>query len=77
MQLQVDVNSVKSTIFLELLNLFKKDNMINDYKIIDNNKITTYDDEVFNDLSMLSNSLRDAKNGLGHRTSTVVNIKDV
>lgn len=25
MQLQIDVNSVKSTIFLELLNLFKKD----------------------------------------------------
>ena len=28
MQLQIDVNSVKSAIFLELLNLFKKDNMI-------------------------------------------------
>ena len=45
MQLQIDVNSVKSTIFLELLNLFKKDNMIKDYKVIEDKK-NTYDDEV-------------------------------
>ncbi|MDQ7061857.1 MAG: hypothetical protein Q9M43_16075 [Sulfurimonas sp.] len=76
MQLQIDVNSVKSTIFLELLNLFKKDNMINDYKVIDDGK-TAYDDEVLNDLSMIGDSLRDAKNGLGHRTSTIVTIEDV
>jgi hypothetical protein len=76
MQLQIDVNSVKSTIFLELLNLFKKDNMINDYKIIDNEN-TTYDDEVLNDLSMIGDSLSDAKNGLGDRTSTIVTIQDV
>ena len=76
MQLQIDVNSVKSTIFLELLNLFKKDNMINDYKIIDDKK-DTYDDEVLNDLSMIGDSLSDAKNGLGHRTSTIVTIKNV
>ena len=76
MQLQIDVNSVKSTIFLELLNLFKKDNMINDYKIIDTEKIT-YDDEVLNDLSMLGDSLIDAKNGLGNRTSNIITIQDV
>jgi len=76
MQLQIDVNSVKSTIFLELLNLFKKDDMINDYKIIDDEKIT-YDDEVLNDLSMIGDSLKDAKNGLGHRTSTIVTIQNV
>jgi len=76
MQLQIDVNNVKSTIFLELLNLFKKDNMINDYKIIDDEK-TTYDNEVLNDLSMIGDSLRDAKNGLGDRTSTIVTIQNV
>ena len=76
MQLQIDVNSVKSTIFLELLNIFKKDNMINDYKVIDEKK-TTYDDEVLNDLSMIGDSLKNAKNGLGHRTSTIVTIQDV
>ena len=76
MQLQIDVNNVKATIFLELLNLFKKDDMINDYKIIDDTK-NSYDDEVLNDLSMIGDSLRDAKNGLGHRTSTIVTIKNV
>ena len=76
MQLQIDVNNLKSTIFLELLNVFKKDNMINDFKVIDDEK-TTYDDEVLNDLSMLGDSLRDAKNGLGDMTSTTVTIKNV
>ena len=76
MQLQIDVNNVKSTIFLELLNLFKKDNMINDYKVIEDKK-TTYDDEVLNDLSMLGQTLKDVKSGLGHKTSTVVTIQGV
>jgi len=76
MQLQVDVNSLKSTIFLELLNIFKQDNMINDYKIIDDKK-TTYDNEVLNDLSKIGDALKDAKNGRGHRTSTTVTIQDV
>ena len=76
MQLQIDVSSVKSTIFLELLNVFKKDNMINDYKVIDHEK-STYDHEVLNDLSMLGDTLRDAKNGSGHRTSTTVTIQNV
>jgi len=76
MQLQIDVNSVKSTIFLELLNLFKKDNMINDYKVIENEN-NSYDNEVLNDLSMLGNTLKDAKNGLGHKTSTIVTMTNV
>ena len=64
MQLQIDVNSVKSTIFLELLHLFKRDNMINDYKIIDA-KEDSYDNEVLNDLSNIGKTIEDAKNGLG------------
>jgi len=36
--------------------------MINDYKIIDNEK-KTYDNEVLNDLSMIGDSLRNAKMG--------------
>ncbi|MEA3315287.1 MAG: hypothetical protein U9Q30_05470 [Campylobacterota bacterium] len=71
MQLQLNVNDIKANIFLELLEVFKKDNMINDYKVINDEK-TTYDDEVLNDLSMIGDSLRDAKNGLGHRTSTTL-----
>jgi len=76
MQLQVDVNNVKSNIFIELLNLFKKDNMINDYKIIDS-KEDSYDSEVLNDLSNIGKAIEDAKNGLGDRTSMSVIITDV
>ena len=76
MQLQVDVNNMKSNIFIELLNLFKKDNMINDYKII-GAKEDSYDNEVLNDLSNIGKTIEDAKNGLGDRTSMSVIITDV
>jgi len=76
MQLQLNINDLKANIFLELLEVFKKDNMINDYKIISNDK-NTYDDEVLNDLTMLSNSINNAKNGIGNKTSTIVTIKNV
>jgi len=74
MQLQIDVNNVKSNLFLELLNVFKKDNMINDYKIIDNT--SNSDDDLLNDLSMIGDSIKDAKNGLGYQTSKSINIQD-
>jgi len=73
MQLQIDVNSLKSTIFLELLNVFKKDNMIKDYKIISNT--STKDEELLNDLYQIGDTLNDAKNGLGYKTSKTVNIE--
>lgn len=73
MQLQVDVNNLKSNIFLEMLNLFKKDNMINDYKIIDDNN---YDNEVINDLKNLNIAIKDAQNGLGEKTSKTVTIEN-
>jgi len=59
---------------LELLNVFKKDNMINDYKIIDNTNNS--DDELLSDLSMIGDSIKDAKNGLGYQTSKSINIQD-
>jgi len=74
MQLQIDVNNIKSTIFLELLNLFKKDNMINDYKIIEDE--TNTDDELLNDLNMIGDSIHSAKNGLGYQTTKTINIKN-
>lgn len=74
MQLQIDVNNVKSNLFLELLNVFKKDDMINDYKIIDNT--SNSDDELLSDLSMIGDSIKDAKNGLGYQTSKSINIQD-
>jgi len=77
MQLQLNVNDVKANILFEFLEVFKKDNMIKDYKIIDEKKSVTYDDEVLNDISNLGEALRNAKNGLGTKTSTMVTIKDV
>ena len=74
MQLHIDVNNVKSTIFLELLNLFKKDNMINDYKIINNN--ISVDEDILNDLNMIGNSICDAKNGIGFQTSKTIDIQE-
>ncbi len=75
MQLQIDINSVKSDIFLELLNIFKKDNMINDYKII--NTKNDAETELLSDLYKLNDTLNDAKNGLGYKTSKTINIQDI
>ena len=75
MQLHIDVNSLKSTLFLELLNVFKKDDMINDYRIIDDEM--NEDDNIRDDLSNIGNTLKDAKSGLGYHTSKIVNIKDM
>jgi len=73
MQLQIDVNSVKSTIFLELLNLFKKDNMINDYKVIDNqNNYTDYENEILGDLKDLKSSMCES----GIKTNKYIEIND-
>jgi uncharacterized membrane protein YjjP (DUF1212 family) len=75
MTLQIDVNNVKSTIFLEMLKLFKQDNMINDYKIIDNDS-TNYDLEVINDISNIKIAFDNANIGLGTKTTKTVSIKD-
>ncbi len=77
MQLQLNVNDVKANILFEFLEVFKKDNMISDYKIIDDKKSLNYDDEVLNDISKLGEALKNAKNGFGTKTSTMVTIKDV
>ncbi len=77
MQLQLNVNDIKANILFEFLEVFKKDNMISDYKIIDNQTDTLYDNEVLNDISQIGKALNDAKNGSGHKTSTIVTIQDV
>jgi len=77
MQLQLNVNDVKANILFDFLEIFKKDNMISDYKIIDNQPKITYDDEVLNDISQIGQVLQDAKNGYGTKTSTIVTLQDV
>ena len=75
MQLQIDVENVKSNLFLELLNIFKKDEMITNYKIIDTQE--DVDSEILEDLQMIGKSIKDAKNGLGSQTSKMVSIQDI
>jgi len=75
MQLQIDVDNVKSNLFLELLNIFKKDEMITNYKIIDTQE--DVDSEILEDLQMIGKSIKDAKNGLGSQTSKMVTIQDI
>ena len=77
MQLQLNVNDVKANILFDFLEVFKKDNIISNYKIIDNQSKTTYDDEVLNDISQIGQALQDAKNGYGTKTSTIVTLQDV
>ncbi len=77
MQIKLDVNNAKANILLEFLELFKKNDMLKEYKIINNQPSTNYDNEVLDDISKIGQALKNAKNGLGEKTSTIVTIKDV
>jgi len=77
MQLQLNVNDVKANILFDFLEIFKKDNIINNYKIIDDQPKITYDDEVLNDISQIGQALQNAKSGYGTKISTIVTLQDV
>ncbi len=70
MQLQLNVNDLKANIFLELLDVFKKDNLIKDYKIIKN-----YNDDENQILDDLKEFKIDLKNN-GHKTDKFIQIND-
>ena len=56
MQLQLNVNDVKANILLKFLDIFKEDNIIQDYKVL-NTRHATYNDyekEIIEDISSLS-----------------------
>lgn len=71
MQLQLNVNDLKSNIFLELLDVFKKDNLIKDYKIIE-----TYNDDENQILDDLKEFKIDLKNS-GKKTDKFIQINDI
>ncbi|MDD3818009.1 MAG: hypothetical protein PHI89_07970 [Thiovulaceae bacterium] len=70
MQLQLNINDVKANIFLELLEVFKKDNLVQDYKIVDN--YNDYEKEILADLQNLHASMQDE----GEKTTKFVKIID-
>ena len=68
MQLSIDIEHHKSTLFLDFLNLLKKDHMIKDFEVLDNKTLlTSYEREVLDDISNLSNSIKDANSGMGRK----------
>ncbi len=68
MQLNIDIEQHKSTLFLDFLNLLKKDHMIKDFEVLDNKTdLTSYEQEVLDDIAKLSNSIKDADNGMGRK----------
>ena len=71
MQLQLSVNDLKSSIFLELLDVFKKDNLIKDYKIL-----SPYNDDEKQILDDLKEFKIDLKN-YAHKTDKFVNINNI
>jgi len=71
MQLQLNVNDFKANIFLELLDVFKKDNLIKDYQII-----KTYNDDeqqILDDLKELKIDLKSS----GHKTDKFIQLNDI
>ena len=71
MQLQLNINDFKANIFLELLEVFKKDNLVEDYKIL--NKYNEYENEIINDLQDLHLSIKDD----GYKTDKVIEISNL
>jgi len=75
MQLSIDIEQHKSTLFLDFLRLLKKDNMINDFEVLDTKpKLSKYEQEVLSDISNISLAINDADNGLGHKKSLKINL---
>ena len=71
MQLQLNVNDFKANIFLELLDVFKKDNLIKDYQII-----KTYNDDeqqILDDLKELKINLKQN----GHKTDRFIELNNI
>jgi len=71
MQLQLNINDIKASIFLELLEVFKKDNLVEDYKII--NTFNEYEEEIMDDLKNLHLSIQDD----GYKTDKFIEINNL
>jgi len=69
MQLQLNVNDFKANIFLELLDVFKKDNLIRDYKILEN--YNSDEQQILDDLKEFKIDLKNA-----HKTDKFIHINE-
>jgi len=71
MQLHLNINDVKANIFLELLEVFKKDNLVTDYKIID--ILNDYEKEIMSNLKDLHLSIEED----GEKTNKFIEINNL
>ena len=71
MTITLDVNENKSNILLDFLEIFKKDNLLVNYKV------NNYDEEVLNDLEEFALTLDNAKNHKQGEVVKIINIKDL
>ncbi len=71
MQLHLDVSDIKANIFLELLEVLKKDNLVEDYRVV--NKYNEYENEIINDLQNIHLSIKND----GYKTNKFIEINDV
>jgi len=68
MHLSIDIDQQKSTLFLDLLNLLKKDQMINNFEVLsDAPKLSKYEQEVIDDISHIAEAIKEADNGYGKK----------
>ena len=66
MHLNIDIDKHKSTLFLDFLNLLKKDHMINDFHVLENKpNLSKYEQGVLDDISHISDTIKNANSGLG------------
>ena len=76
MQLNIQIDTNKSNLFLDLLDVLKKDNMINDFKVMptqtDDKKLNKYEKEILEDISHLSDSIKDADTAKGVDTGICI-----
>jgi len=70
MQLQLNINNYKADIFLELLEILKKDNLVEDYKIV--NEYNEYENEILNDLQNINSAIKEEI-----KTDKYIEIKDL
>jgi len=68
MELTINIDTHKSNLFLDLLQLLKKDNMINDYEIISSpSKLSAYEEEVLEDIQSISTAIESADTHQGQK----------
>ena len=74
MHLNIDIDTQKSSLFLDFLNLLKKDNMINDFQVMSNaSHLSTYEQELLQDIEQIPTALSHADSGKGRKKDMTLN----